>query len=129
MYKSPIQIIQNQTHVHMEGEVLKAVVECGINVDKEELLKALSYDREQYRKGYEDGSKNALQWIPCSERLPIEELEKERSERGENAIYPVMVTAKVFSYEENKKIIIVKKAFYMEHEGRLFFSDTDCNEV
>lgn len=69
------------------------------------------------------------QWIPCSERLPIEELEKERSERGENAIYPVMVTAKVFSYEENEKIIRVKEAFYMEHEGRLFFSDTYCNEV
>ena len=53
------------------------------------------------------------EWISVSERLPIKKLEKERSERGENAIYPVMVTAKVFSYEENKKIIKVKKAFYM----------------
>lgn len=44
---------------------------CGVNVDKEELLKALKYDREQYEKGYRD-AKAEQQWIPCSERLPKE---------------------------------------------------------
>lgn len=37
-----------------ENSVLKAVQKVGINVDKEELLKALIYDRRQYDKGYED---------------------------------------------------------------------------
>lgn len=70
MYESPIKIIQEQWQAQMEGAILKAVCRYGIYVDKkEELLKALKYDRDQYRKGYEDGL-NANKWIPCSERLP-----------------------------------------------------------
>lgn len=34
--------------------IMKAVREVGVIVDKEELLKALQYDRLQYRKGYAD---------------------------------------------------------------------------
>ncbi len=41
-----------------------------INVDKEELIKALEYRREQYIKGYQDGREQEPQWIPISERLP-----------------------------------------------------------
>jgi hypothetical protein len=47
-------------------EVKKAV---GYSVEKEELIKALQYDRQQYEKGYQDGL-NANKWIPVSERLP-----------------------------------------------------------
>lgn len=68
-YESPINVFQKQIEVQMEGEILKAVSEVGVTVDKEELLKALKYDREQYEKGYQDGL-NANRWIPCSERLP-----------------------------------------------------------
>lgn len=73
MYKSPIEIIQNNMFSNMqmdlENGIIKAVHRVDINVDKEELLKALGYDRGQYDKGYEDGM-NASKWIPCSERLP-----------------------------------------------------------
>ena len=69
MYKSPIEIIQGELETQFEGEVLKAVQRVGVTVDKEELLKALNHDRNQYEKGYEDGM-NANRWIPCSERLP-----------------------------------------------------------
>ena len=44
-----------------------------INVNKEELIKALKYDRDQYEKGYDDGYDegfNADKWIPCSDKLP-----------------------------------------------------------
>lgn len=54
MYESPIKIIQGQIQTQMEGKVLKAVQQIGINVDKESLLQALKYDRNQYSKGYHD---------------------------------------------------------------------------
>ncbi len=68
-YKSPIEIWQSEIEMQMEGEVSKACRRVGVQVDKEELLKALQYDREQYKKGYQDGL-NADKWIPCEERLP-----------------------------------------------------------
>lgn len=71
MYESPIGIIYGEMQTQIENDVLKAVQRVGVNVNKEELLKALQYDREQYSKGYEDGL-NANRWIPCSERLPEE---------------------------------------------------------
>ena len=44
-----------QTEKTLTGEVLKATQAVGVDVDKDELLKALNYDREQYRKGLKDG--------------------------------------------------------------------------
>lgn len=69
MYKSPIDIIHGQLETQLEGEVLKAVQKCGVVVDKDELLKALAYDRDQYEKGYRDAMAK-MRWIPVSERLP-----------------------------------------------------------
>ena len=47
-----------------------AKVKAVVDVDEKELVKALSYDRDQYNKGYEDGKKDAIKWIPVSEQLP-----------------------------------------------------------
>lgn len=69
MWESPIEIIKTDIQTRYEENVMKAVLSCGINVNKEELIKALQYDRQQYKKGYED-AKAEQQWIPCSERLP-----------------------------------------------------------
>lgn len=55
MYESPIEVIQKNIEMQMENGIYKAVTKVGINVDKEELLKALNYDRRQYDKGYTDG--------------------------------------------------------------------------
>lgn len=54
MYKSPIDILTNDIVTAEENAVIQAVVKCGINVDKDELVKALAYDRGQYEKGYAD---------------------------------------------------------------------------
>ena len=43
-----------------ENECMKAVQSCGFNVNKEELTKALQYDRGQYEKGYKDGYEKAI---------------------------------------------------------------------
>ena len=53
-----VEKIQKQ----QDEQVINAVVKCGINVDKEELIKALAYDRSQYDKGFSDGY-NADKWI------------------------------------------------------------------
>lgn len=60
MYESPIEIIQTQIQMQMDGEILKAVQGVGIDVNKEELIKALAYDREQYVKGYKDGYRDGF---------------------------------------------------------------------
>lgn len=44
-----------------ENEVYKAIINAGVYVDREELIKALDYDRDMYEKGYEDGYRDGLQ--------------------------------------------------------------------
>ena len=68
-YESPIKQFETEMKMEYENGVIRAVQNVGFHVDKEELAKALVYDRGQYEKGYEDGL-NADKWIPCSERLP-----------------------------------------------------------
>jgi hypothetical protein len=58
MYESPIKLIQQQMNTEIESEVFNAIIKVGVDVNKEELLKALQYDREQYQKGYNDGVKD-----------------------------------------------------------------------
>lgn len=73
MYESPIDVIHCEMQMQLEGEIFKAVQKVGVHVDKEELIKALAYDRNQYEKGYADGYDKAEKkhrWIPCNERLP-----------------------------------------------------------
>ena len=77
MYESPINKvvgeIQSQIIKQDDENIIYAVKQAaGYSVDKNELIKALKYDREQYEKGYRDGL-NADKWIPVSERLPEEE--------------------------------------------------------
>lgn len=60
MYESPINIyeltrdIQQKINQDQEEKVMECICEYGINVDKEELIKALNYDRNQYQKGFAD---------------------------------------------------------------------------
>lgn len=65
MYKSPIDIIYGQMETQMEGDILRAVQKYGINVDKEELLRALQYDRDQYNKGYADAKAELVRCKDC----------------------------------------------------------------
>jgi hypothetical protein len=58
MYESPIEIITKQIRTQSEDNVFKVIQEQGIFVNKEELVKALEYDRNQYQKGYADGLLN-----------------------------------------------------------------------
>ena len=64
-YQSPIEVIQTQMRNQIEGNIYQAVMNVGVNVDKEELLKALQYDREQYQKGYKDRDDQIVRCKDC----------------------------------------------------------------
>lgn len=80
MYKSPINIYYQQQNEMIdkivkdvnndtERKVIEYITSIGIDVNKEELIKALRYDREQYEKGYQDGL-NADKWIFMEDKEP-----------------------------------------------------------
>lgn len=88
-YISPIKLEQipqteegwaEQIGKYIAGEIdnliLKSCVKVGCCVDKDELEKALRYDRDQYAKGYADGKRDAAQrWHRVEDELPKDDCE------------------------------------------------------
>lgn len=54
-YISPVNIFYSDLKNRIEDEIVKCIQSLNIAVNKEELVKALEYDRGQYEKGYADG--------------------------------------------------------------------------
>ena len=54
VYDSPIKMIVGEIETKMEADTMSVIQRYGIDVDKDELIKALNYDRKQYEKGYAD---------------------------------------------------------------------------
>ena len=58
MYESPLTIVESIANQIVKQKEDRAVYEIrqaiGYNIDKQELIKALQYDRNQYQKGYAD---------------------------------------------------------------------------
>lgn len=70
MYKSPIEMVSqiindlNREIVKIEEEVvMRAVCDVGISVNKDDLIRALQYDRNQYETGVIDGLKMAYEAV------------------------------------------------------------------
>ena len=72
-YSSPIQLILSDFQMKIEDDVCKAVQSVGVNVDKDEIIKALQYDRDQYAKGFTDGY---AEGIEMGKSIVIEELKR-----------------------------------------------------
>lgn len=64
MYNAPIKLYElpMQTIIEeRENAIFAKVQACfDVDVDKEELIRALQYDRNQYEKGYADGKADAM---------------------------------------------------------------------
>ena len=64
MYISPIEVFINQLNEQMnidfENNCAKTCLQYGINVNPEELKKALAYDRNQYTQGFQEGYNKAI---------------------------------------------------------------------
>ena len=69
-YQSPIELIMGQMNLVLEDQICKAVQNVGVSVDKEELLKALHYDRGQYQKGYGDRDAEIVRCKDCKHGEP-----------------------------------------------------------
>lgn len=62
MYEGPIELLYSDTfhdiaesiNNELEEKIMVSIMQVGINVNKEELVKALQYDRDQYAKGWND---------------------------------------------------------------------------
>lgn len=93
MYESPINVIVNEICSDIQQKEDKYIMECvrnvGIDVNKHELVKALSYDRNQYDKGYNDGYNDGIKVLD----KVLEEIEENNPD----------------DYFSNKPIIITKK--------------------
>lgn len=75
MYESPIRLIVQELETSIreqqDKQIFEAIQKYGVDVDRDELIKALAYDRCQYDKGYADGRADARRWVSVEERLPI----------------------------------------------------------
>ena len=76
-YESPFAMVVEKMATEIaekfDGEVMTAISKYHIDVNKDELVKALAYDRGQYEKGYADGFADGLaadRWISVKDRLP-----------------------------------------------------------
>lgn len=67
-YKSPIEVFLQEAKLNYENSIYNAIQEYGIKVDKEELIKALSYDRKQYIAGYNDAIKELMEILTDMQR-------------------------------------------------------------
>ena len=89
-YESPIEVMTRQLSEKIiedrENRIMLQVNEqLGVNVDKEELIKALKYDRRQFDAGYMTGYKAGCReykrsfgdWIPVTMRPMTKEEEEE----------------------------------------------------
>lgn len=55
MYDSPIELFTAEIQTKFENGIVDALQRFDIDVNREELLRALKYDRDQYHKGFSDG--------------------------------------------------------------------------
>lgn len=57
-------MIYSELNQQVEENMYKCVLNVGVDVNKEELYKALQYDRNQYDKGYSDAKGNMTEATP-----------------------------------------------------------------
>lgn len=70
-YTPPVSLDLNDFQYTIADAAVKAIAKAGIQVNQEELLKALKYDRGQYKAGYDagfaDGFVETLHIVRCRE--------------------------------------------------------------
>lgn len=54
LYSDPFHEVATKINNDIEEQIMVEIARVGIDVNKEELVKALQYDRDQYAKGWND---------------------------------------------------------------------------
>ena len=73
-YESPVQIYLSQMQGQLEDCIYNTVRSYGIDINKDELIKALINDRHQYVKGFRDGVRMFAEMLNTIEGLEENEL-------------------------------------------------------
>ena len=73
-YESPVQIYLSQMQGQLEDCIYNTVRSYGIDINKDELIKALINDRHQYVKGFRDGVRKFAEMLKTIEGLEENEL-------------------------------------------------------
>jgi protoheme ferro-lyase len=104
-YESPIMFITEQMttelHKQVEDNLYNIIQRYNISVNREELIKALKYDREQYELGFQDGL-HKDKWVKVKDGMPDE---------GEE----VLIYCPEF-LEEIRKAFYTEGDFYVDKE-------------
>ena len=74
MYEPPVEVFYNQMRTEVDNHIYKAILDVGVDVDKEELIRAMQYDRGQYDKGYNDGIKEFAELVKMEFYKEFDEL-------------------------------------------------------
>lgn len=77
MYESPIEVVVGNIRAEWENGIVKAVRGYNVNCDKEELVKALAYDRDQYQKGFADGRATVEPLTDAEQRIFLKAISRE----------------------------------------------------
>ena len=72
-YESPIKIVLGEMQTKMENDIVSTIQSYSVEIDKEELIKLINYDRHEFQKGYIAGMK----WVLNKFSRLVEELEAE----------------------------------------------------
>lgn len=78
-WESPITITQeisSKIARAADDYIMSEIYKTGVTVNKEELIKAINYDRDQYNKGYCDGFNTAVEMEWTSADLLEEHITK-----------------------------------------------------
>lgn len=75
-YESPINLyettqqIADDVNKSVDEYIYKSILNVGVDVDRDELIRALRYDRDQYEKGYRDGQRDII--VRCKDCISRE---------------------------------------------------------
>ncbi len=78
-YIPPVTIYTQQIVDSVEDDIYKTVIGYGVDVDRNELIRALTYDREQYKQGYHAGVVRTVNLL----RAMIQKFEMSRTMKDE----------------------------------------------
>ena len=108
MYESPITYhikeIYDKQMTERENAILVTVSESiGVDVNREELIKALNYDRNQYKKGYAN-AKGKYESMLDKIRAEIERMPSELTTDGKRMIRQVNVFRIIDKYKAESEV-------------------------
>ena len=92
MVMTPLSITYEEVKKDIDGQIIESVMKAtqavNVTVDKEELLRALRYDRGQYDKGYADAKAEIVHCKDCKHWIPYDWMFSEVWQSKNMADYP-----------------------------------------